>query len=224
MNSKSITVLLAIAAATTLMSGTAQAAKLRINLDDVQLQQIRHPRSQMRPNTSTRNANNQDSFTQVTDELYTYKLNSRVTSVTEISDGCHECMNRSAGGAAQYFSYKPSSKFSFTLSGEVSSNVNGGPFLVSYPGHLDFGYVENGGTSQRDPISGKIPRLPSYGSMTAGFLYTPPRLPRVIKGLSIGPEVRYIGAVSGNRVVNGMRTAEHDQFVVGFTLRIPIGR
>jgi hypothetical protein len=134
------------------------------------------------------------------DVVVTWKINPKLTSITEFNivhdegpfvsgDGGH--YSPTAGGAAQYLVYQWNDQIAVVGRAEVFRDANGF-FVAAFPGNLDFLNSEAG-----RPYTAYGPFVPStYGELTVGINYKPP-VPDVFKGFVIRPEFRVDDQFSG---------------------------
>ena len=139
------------------------------------------------------------------DVVVTWKINPKLTSITEfnivhdqgpfVSAGGGR-YSPTAGGLAQYLVYQWSDQVALVGRGEVFRDANGF-FVAAFPGSLDFVNSEAG-----RPFRAFGPFVPeTYGELTVGLNYKPP-VPDPFKGFVIRPEFRIDDALGGANAFN----------------------
>jgi hypothetical protein len=120
-----------------------------------------------------------------------WKLNSKLTSTTDLNYIRDDGFSASGGGVAQYFTYAVNDKLGIGIRGEVWRDSNGF-FVAAFPSNRDFVNVEKGLPAPDVYGGGNT----TYGAVTLGLNFKPP-LPVKGAGLNIRPEVRYDWSLNG---------------------------
>jgi hypothetical protein len=136
------------------------------------------------------------------DIAVTWKVNEKLTLVTELNYIKDDFAKADGWGVAQYASYALTD--TLTLNGRAEVWRDGKNFFVAaFPGNLDFVNAQLG-----NPVPSIItaPKATTYGEFTIGVTYKP-SLPAPISGLLIRPEFRYDSALSGGKPFNGGKSS-----------------
>ena len=150
------------------------------------------------------------------DVLFTYKVNDKLTSVTEFNYIRDDGFDATGGGVVQYFTYAINAQVSAGIRAEVWRDAQGF-YVAAFPGNLDFINLETG---RPNTAYGAGPA--TYGEITLGMNFKPPHLPKLIDGLTIRPEIRYDRALAGGTPFNGNPGTAKDQFTFGVDLVAPL--
>jgi len=148
------------------------------------------------------------------DILLTYKFNDKLTSITELNYIRDDGANATGGGVAQYFTYVLTPEITAGVRGEVWRD-NNGFYVAAFPGNLDYLNASFGlpnGSFGFGPVT--------YGAITVGMNFKPPKLPKVIDGLTLRPEIRYDRALAGANPFNG--GTARDQLTFGIDGVLPL--
>lgn len=160
------------------------------------------------------------------DIVFTYKVNDRLTSVTELNYFHDDYgYGPATGGAAdsysavQYFSYALNKAYTLNVRGEIYRDRKN--FTVSTPtDNSGIARTELGiGSSLTSPTLGGTPGGPgtTFASGTLGITFKPD-VPKPFALLAIRPEVRYDQIVAGSSLYggrNGPNSTSDHQFLFG---------
>ncbi len=154
----------------------------------------------------------------LSDVLFTYKVNDKLTSITEFNYIRDDNFGSPAkgGGVVQYITYALSPELTAGMRAEVWRDDNGF-FVAAFPGNYDFVNLEVGrpGTYfSQGPMT--------YGELTFGLNIKPAKLPKQIDGLTVRPEIRYDTALSSGHPFNGNPGQSKDQLTFGIDLVVPL--
>ncbi len=154
----------------------------------------------------------------LTDVLFTYKINAKLTSVTEFNYIKDDGFAASGGGVVQYFTYTINDNLSAGVRAEVWRDAEGF-YVAAFPGFYDAVLAEKG-----LPNTSYGPFVPTtYGAITLGLNIKPAHLPKMIDGLTFRPEIRYDRALAGaSPPYNGNPGTQKDQFTFGFDMVAPL--
>ena len=152
----------------------------------------------------------------LTDVLFTYKVNAKLTSVTEFNYIRDDGFAASGGGVVQYFTYAINDQTSVGVRAEVWRDAQGF-YVAAFPGFQDAINLQKG---LPNTAYGAGPA--TYGAITLGANFKPPHLPKLIDGLTIRPEIRYDRALAGGTPFNGNPGTSKDQFTFGVDLVAPL--
>ena len=124
------------------------------------------------------------------DVLTTWKINTKLTSNTELNFIKDDYDRGDAYGFAQYLAYPLSPTVTFNLRGEVWRDGTG-DFVANFPDDLGFVKAEAG-----YPTSAIVAPPTTYSELTVGVTYKPP-MPKPVALFAIRPEVRYERSLNG---------------------------
>ena len=139
----------------------------------------------------------------------TWKINDKLTSMTDLNYALDEVTDAKAYGIAQYFTYTINNWLMAGIRGEIFRDEQGF-YVVSFADNHD-PMRALGGEPTIDPRTvggGKT----TYGAITAGVNIKPP-MPKPLAGLAIRPEIRYDRSLNNTRPFNN--SSDRDQFTVG---------
>jgi hypothetical protein len=148
------------------------------------------------------------------DVLVTYKVNDKLTSITELNYIRDDGVKATGGGVAQYLTYVLTPEISLGARAEVWRD-NEGFYVAGFPGNQDFLNATVGmpnGSFGFGPVT--------YGAITVGMNFKPPKLPKIIDGLVLRPELRYDRALKGADPFGDGH--DRDQFTFGIDGVLPI--
>jgi hypothetical protein len=150
------------------------------------------------------------------DAVVTWKINDKLTAVTDLNYIYDDAYKASGGGVVQYLTYAINPAFSVGVRGEVWRDSNGF-YVAAFPGHFDFinllgGYASGAAVSPGKPAT--------YGEITLGLNYKPQGLPKAIDGIVIRPELRYDGTFDGVKAYDA--GTKSSQFTFGLDVVVPI--
>jgi len=142
-----------------------------------------------------------------------WKATDKLTFTTDLNYIRDDGFNATGGGVAQYVSYQINDWLKITGRGEIWRD-NNGFFVASFPGNLDFVYIEHG-----NPLGVAISGgSTTYGALTLGLGIKPP-VPKELEGLTIRPEIRYDASLNNTTPFGG--GTKSSQFTVGGDIIIP---
>jgi hypothetical protein len=139
----------------------------------------------------------------------TWKINDKLTSITDLNYALDEVTDAKAYGIAQYFTYTINNWLTAGIRGEIFRDEQGF-YVISFADNHD-PMRALGGEPTIDPRTvggGKT----TYGAITAGVNIKPP-MPKLLAGLAIRPEIRYDRSLNNTRPFNN--SSDRDQFTVG---------
>jgi outer membrane receptor protein involved in Fe transport len=158
------------------------------------------------------------------DVVIDWKVDDKLSSVTELNYVKDEGLRAEAGGVAETLTYPLSKTVAAGFRAEVWRDA-AGAFVAGYPGNLDYVDAEEGlpNTSYRGGPA-------TYGELTFGLNIKPANIWRKIRPLANGPfdeltlrpEVRYDRALSGGSPFDGRPGMAKDQLTVGLDVIIPL--
>ena len=159
----------------------------------------------------------------LSDIVITWKPNAKLTSVTELNyihdDGNFtgaETNGVSGGGAAEYLTYPLSPIVTAGFRAEVWRD-NNGFFVAGFPGNSDFVRAEYGRPNNSYNFGPS-----TYGALTVGLNIKPAKLPKLIDGLTVRPEVRYDRILAGAAQFGDPAGSSKDQVTIGIDLVVPL--
>ena len=150
------------------------------------------------------------------DIVTTWKVNAKLTSVTEMNYIHDDGYNASGGGVAEYLTYPLSSITTVGLRAEVWRD-NNGFFVAGFPGNLDYINAEEGLPNNSYNFGAS-----TYGAITLGLNIKPAKLPKFIDGLTVRPEIRYDRILAGAAQFGDPPGSSKDQVTIGMDLVIPL--
>jgi Putative beta-barrel porin-2, OmpL-like. bbp2 len=124
------------------------------------------------------------------DITITWKVNDKLSLITDLNYIRDDGFHASGGGVAQYIAYKIDDVFKIVGRAEIWADPNAF-FVNAFPGNLDFVNSELG--LPATVISGG---KTTYGALTLGLNITP-SVPKTFEGLTIRPEIRYDTSLNG---------------------------
>jgi hypothetical protein len=139
----------------------------------------------------------------------TWKINDKLTSITDLNYALDEVTDAKAYGIAQYFTYTINNWLMAGIRGEIFRDEQGF-YVVSFADTHDPMRVL-AGEPAIDPRTVGGGRT-TYGAITAGVNIKPP-MPKLLAGLAIRPEIRYDRSLNNTRPFNN--SSDRDQFTVG---------
>lgn len=143
----------------------------------------------------------------------TWKVNDRLTLITDVNYARDDGFHADGYGVAQYFGYTINDWLKIVGRGEIWRD-NKGFFVASYPGNLNFVEFEHG-----DPAAVAISGgATTYGALTLGLNIKPP-VPKEIDGLVFRPEIRYDTSLNGTTPFGA--GTKSSQFTFGGDVIIP---
>lgn len=144
----------------------------------------------------------------------TWKVNDKLTSITELNYIRDDGVNATGGGVVQYFTYALTGELTLALRGEVWRD-NNGFFVAAFPGNADFINASLG--LPNNAFGGGVV---TYGAVTVGMNFKVPHMPKMLDGLVLRPELRYDRSLAGAHPFNGGQ--DIDQFTFGIDGVLPI--
>lgn len=149
------------------------------------------------------------------DIVITWKVNSKLTSATDLNYIKDDGFNVSGGGVAQYFTYTLSPIVSAGLRAEVWRD-NNGFFVAAFPGNGDFVNAEYGRPNHSYNFGPS-----TYGALTFGLNIKPAKMPKEIDGLTVRPEIRYDRILAGAAQFGDPPGSSKDQVTIGIDMVVP---
>jgi len=143
----------------------------------------------------------------------TWKVNDKLTLITDLNYIRDDGYNADGGGVAQYFGYAINDWLKVVGRGEIWRDDKGF-FVASYPGNLDFVKTEHGDPTAIAFSGGAT----TYGAISLGLNIKPP-VWSVFEGTVIRPEVRYDASLN-NTTPFGAGT-KSSQFTFGGDIIVP---
>jgi hypothetical protein len=156
---------------------------------------------------------NNDDYRYLNDVVVTWKVTSKLTSITDMNFIRDDAFDAEGYGAAQYFIYAFTDRLSGVMRGEIWRDDDGA-FVCAYPGNedfVDFNYTIGG--SPNVYCGGST----TYGAITVGLNYKPFTEKR-LEGVLVRPEVRYDRSFD-TKPFNDQ--TEDEQFTAGFDVIVP---
>ena len=157
-----------------------------------------------------------DQMRYLNDVVITWKVNDKLTSVTELNYIKDDGFNAKGGGVAEYLTYALSSITTAGLRAEVWRDAQGF-YVAGFPGNEDYVNAELG-----RPNSSYGAGPATYGALTFGLNIKPTKLPKMIDGLTLRPEIRYDRALSSGRPFSGAPGRDKDQVTIGLDVVAPL--
>jgi hypothetical protein len=145
-----------------------------------------------------------------------WKVNDKLTLITDLNYARDDGFNASGYGVAQYFGYTINDWLKIVGRGEIWRD-NDGFFVGSFPGALDFVKFEHGDPTAIAFSGGRT----TYGALTLG-LNIKPMLPAALKvfdGAVIRPEIRYDTSLNGTTPFGA--GTKSSQFTFGGDVIVP---
>jgi hypothetical protein len=131
----------------------------------------------------------------VNDVTFTYKVDDKLTLMTDTNYVEEDSDNAIGYGAAQYVTYALNDKVTLGGRAEVWRD-NSGYFVSAYPGYFDTVNAQRGLAN----TSYNAPRT-TYSELTIGVSYKPD-VPKAVEGLVIRPELRIDHSLNGTKPFN----------------------
>ena len=150
------------------------------------------------------------------DAVITWKVNDKLTSVTELNYIKDDGYNAKGGGAAEYLTYPLSAIVTGGIRVEVWRD-NNAFFVAGFPGNLDYINAEYG-----QPNTSYNFGPSTYGAVTLGLNIKPSKLPKLIDGLTVRPEIRYDRILAGAAQFGGTPGTDKNQVTIGMDVVIPL--
>jgi hypothetical protein len=151
------------------------------------------------------------------DIVATWKINDKLTSVTELNYIRDDGFNAEGGGVAEYLTYPLSPIVTAGLRAEVWRDSQAF-FVYGFPGNLDYINAEVGLPNNSYGAAGPT----TYGAITLGLNIKPAKLPKLIDGLTVRPEVRYDRALAGPGAFGYTPGSDKNQVTIGLDVVIPL--
>jgi Putative beta-barrel porin-2, OmpL-like. bbp2 len=142
-----------------------------------------------------------------------WKVNDKLTLITDLNYIRDDGFNADGGGVAQYFGYTINDWLKVVGRGEIWRDDKGF-FVASYPGNLDFVQTEHGDPTAIAFSGGAT----TYGALTLGLNIKPPA-PMPFDGMLIRPEIRYDASLNGTTPFGA--GTKSSQFTFGGDIIIP---
>lgn len=157
------------------------------------------------------------------DVAITWKLDDRLTLLTDLNLIHDTGFDATAGGIAQYVTYQINDMFKFVARAEIFRDGcnNGFCYVGVFPGNTDFVDAQLGNVNTSFSPSGLQPV--TYGAITLGLNITPP-VPKAIEGTVIRPEFRIDHALAGPRpfdVNDANLGTKRTSFTIGADVVVP---
>jgi outer membrane receptor protein involved in Fe transport len=150
------------------------------------------------------------------DVVINWRVNDKLTSITELNYIRDDGLNAWGGGASEYLIYPLSAIVTAGLRAEFWRDAQG-VFVAGYPDNEDYLDREEGlpnGSFRAGPAS--------YGALTLGLNIQPSGLPRMIAGLTVRPEVRYDRVLAGASAFGSQPGSSRDQVTIGADVVVPL--
>jgi Putative beta-barrel porin-2, OmpL-like. bbp2/TonB-dependent Receptor Plug Domain len=190
----------------------------------VTLKALTHVGPEDPPSLLPPGVNAHDQWRYIADVVLTWKVNDRLTSITEVNYVRDDGLKARAGGAAEYLTFALSPTVGAAIRAEVWRDAQG-VFVAGYPGNLDYLNAEEGrpnGAHRGGPAT--------YGEVTAGLNIKADSLLRIahapadspFAGVTFRPEIRYDRILAGGAPFGGRFGGSKDEVTVGLDLVIPL--
>lgn len=153
------------------------------------------------------------------DAVVTWKVNDKLTSVTELNYIYDAGFQAGGGGVAQYLTYAIDDNWSVTGRGEIW-NDSKGFYVAKFRGNFDFVNLERGlPTSPGGVVGGG---KATYTELTLGVTWKP-EVPKTIEGFMVRPELRWDHSDKKSFGVGMPSTIgrNNDQFTFGADFVLP---
>jgi outer membrane receptor protein involved in Fe transport len=168
--------------------------------------------------------NAHDQWRYIGDVVLTWKVNDRLTSITEVNYVRDNGLKARAGGAAEYLTFALSPTVGAAIRAEVWRDAQG-VFVVGYPGNLDYLNAEEG-----RPSGAYRGGAATYGEVTAGLNIKADSLLRLahapadspFAAVTFRPEVRYDRILAGGAPFGGRLGGSKDEVTVALDVVIPL--
>lgn len=148
------------------------------------------------------------------DVLVTWKVSDKLTSTTEFNYIRDDGFGVDGGGAAQYLAYALTDHLTLNARGEVWRDAQGF-FVAAFPyAKNDYLFAQEG-----LPYTSIGGGRTTYGAVTLGLSWKPARVPKLLEGFVVRPEVRYDRALNDTRPFRDGRS--QDQFTIGLDIVAP---
>ena len=127
------------------------------------------------------------------DVTATWKVNDKLTLITDANYARDDGFNATGYGVAQYAVYTVNDWLKFSARGEIWRD-NNNFFVAAFPGNFDFVNAEYG-----LPNGSYTGGATTYGAVTVGATLTPavPTNPFGVKQIIMRPEIRYDASLNG---------------------------
>jgi hypothetical protein len=168
------------------------------------------------PAGSLTGVNIHDQYRYLNDVIVTWKITDKLTSVTELNYIRDDGFKAEGGGVAEYLTYPLSSNVTAGVRAEIWRDAQNF-YVAAFPGNLDFINLETG-----KPGGYYGGGQTTYGAFTLGLNIKPSKLPKMIDGLNIRPEIRYDRALAGGTPFGGVPGTGVDQVTIGLDVVIPL--
>jgi len=153
------------------------------------------------------NPRDNHNYRYLSDVVTTWKINDRLTSITDLNYAYEEAFDAMGYGVAQTLTYKINDCCSASVRGEIWRDEDEF-FVAQFASNNDFLHFERGDDAMFDPRTTFGGRT-TYGAITAGLTIRPP-LPAPLTGLMVRPELRYDRSLNGTRPFND--SSDRDMF------------
>ncbi len=168
--------------------------------------------------------NAHDQWRYIGDLVLTWRVDDRLTSITEVNYVRDDGLKARAGGGGEYLTFALSPTMGAAIRAEVWRDAQG-VFVAGYPGNLDYLNAEEGrpnGAYRGGPAT--------YGEVTAGLnikadpllklAHAPADSP--LAGVTFRPEVRYDRILAGGAPFGGRLGGSKDDVTVGLDVVVPL--
>ena len=150
------------------------------------------------------------------DIVTTWHVNSKLTSITELNYIRDDGFKAYGGGIVQYFTYPLSPITTAGVRFEVWRD-NNGFFVAAFPGNLDFINAEYGRPNNSYNFGPA-----TYFATTVGLNIKPAKLPKLIDGLTVRPEIRMDNILAGHATFGSPLGSAPYQVTIGLDLVVPL--
>jgi hypothetical protein len=155
----------------------------------------------------------------LSDIVATWKVNGKLTSVTELNYIRDDGFNATGGGIDEYLTYPLSPIVTAGIRAELWRD-NNAFFVFAFPGNQDYVNSELGLSNNSYGIVTPV----TYGAVTIGLNIKPSHLPKLIDGLNFRPEIRYDRSLAGAAPFGNAFGVggKKDQITIGLDMVMPL--
>lgn len=195
-----------------------------LNFDSLTIKALTHIGAEDPPALLAPGVNPRARLRYINDLVIAWRLNPRLSALTEFNYVRDNGYGASAGGASEQFTYQLGPHLEAGLRAEVWRDAQG-VFVAGYPGNLDYLDAEAGAANSRYRAGPA-----TYGEITLGLNIKPAglfealaeRFDSPFQDLTVRPEIRYDRALAGASAFGSRRGTARDQFTIGVDVVVPL--
>ncbi len=191
-----------------------------LDLGRLTLKALAHVGPEDPPSALPAGVNPHSQWRYISDLVLTWKVNDRLTSITELNYVRDDGLRARAGGAAEYLTFALNPTVSAAIRAEVWRDAQGA-FVAGFPGNLDYIDAEEG---RPNGAYGGGPA--TYGEVTAGLSIKTDPLRRIANSpfgeVTLRPELRYDRVLAGGAPFGGRLGGSKDAFTAALDVVIPL--